>query len=294
MRPLPPGGPRTPSCAPSDIDEVVLVGGQTRMPAWCRRRCASSSASEPHKGVNPDEVVAVGAAIQAGVLGGEVKDVLLLDVTPLTLGIETLGGVATPIIERNTTIPTRKSQVFSTAADNQTSGGDQGGAGRAAHGGGQQAAGQLHPGRHPARAARHAADRGHLRHRRQRHSARQRQGQGHRPRAEHPHHRVQRPEQGRGRPHGEGVFQVEKFISDTPNLAEEAKSQLEGKIAAVRSAMQSSDVARMRSTADELMQAWQTVGTQMHQSSQQPEEGQAPPSPPPGDDDVVEGEFREA
>jgi molecular chaperone DnaK len=90
------------------------------------------------------------------------------------------------------------------------------------------------------------------------------------------------------------VFQVEKFISDTPNLAEEAKSQLEGKIAAVRSAMQSSDVARMRSTADELMQAWQTVGTQMHQSSQQPEEGQAPPSPPPGDDDVVEGEFREA
>ena len=76
---------------------------------------------EPHKGVNPDEVVAIGAAIQAGVLGGEVKDVLLLDVTPLTLGIETLGGVATPLIERNTTIPTRKSQIFSTAADSQTS-----------------------------------------------------------------------------------------------------------------------------------------------------------------------------
>ncbi len=103
---------------PQQIDEVILVGGMTRMPR-VQQRVRDIFGKEPHKGVNPDEVVAVGAAIQAGVLGGEVKDVLLLDVTPLSLGIETLGGVLTKLIEKNTTIPTRKSQIFSTAADNQ-------------------------------------------------------------------------------------------------------------------------------------------------------------------------------
>ena len=162
---------RTPASPPSDIDEVILVGGQTRMPK-VQEVVKKLFGKEPHKGVNPDEVVAVGAAIQAAVLTGEVKDVVLLDVTPLSLGIETLGGVMTTLITRNTTIPTKKSEVFTHRRGQPAVGGGARHAGRAADGARQPDARAVPPGRDPARAARRAADRGDLRHRRQRHPER--------------------------------------------------------------------------------------------------------------------------
>ncbi len=306
--------------APSDIAEAVLVGGQTRMPA-VQEAVRKFFGREPHKGVNPDEVVAVGAAIQAGVLGGEVRDVLLLDVTPLTLGIETLGGVATPIIERNTTIPTRKSQIFSTAANNQTSveikvvQGERpmasdnkllgnfilDGIPPAPRGMPQievtfdlDADGILHV---------NAKDKATSREQSIRITASSGLNKDEIDRmvkdaAAHKAEDERRREEVEARNQADSaVFQVDKFISDTPNLSADAKSELQGKIAAVRSAMQGSDSARMRSTTDELMTAWQNVGAQMHQAYQQPDHGQAPPPPPPSpdrEDDVVEGEFREA
>ena len=141
----------------SKIDEVVLVGGQTRMPR-IQALVKELFGREPHRGVNPDEVVAVGAAIQGGVLGGEVKDLLLLNVTPLTLSIETLGGVSTPMIPRNTTIPTRKTEVVLDGGRQPNVGGGARAAGRTPHGGGEPHPGTLPPGRHSAGAPRAAAD----------------------------------------------------------------------------------------------------------------------------------------
>ena len=146
--------------ARGDVAEVVLVGGMTRMPAVVDK-VKELFGREPHKGVNPDEVVAIGAAIQAGVLQGEVKDILLLDVTPLSLGIETLGAVATPLIKRNTTIPTSHTEVFTTAADTQTSVEIHVLQGERSMAGENKSIGPLHPRRPRPRPAGRAADRRH-------------------------------------------------------------------------------------------------------------------------------------
>ena len=185
------------------LDEVILVGGSTRMPV-IQELVKSFTNKDPHRGVNPDEVVAVGAAIQAGVLKGEVKDVLLLDVTPLSLGIMTEGEVNTKLIERNTTIPTAKTQVFSTASDSQPSVEIVVLQGERPDGARQPDPRDLHARRHSTRTAGHATDRGGLRHRRQRHPQRQRQGSRHRQGEQGHHHRIDDAPEGRGRAHGAG------------------------------------------------------------------------------------------
>ncbi len=303
----------------AQIDEVVLVGGMTRMPAVVET-VRKLFGKEPNKGVNPDEVVAVGAAIQAGVLKGDVKDVLLLDVTPLTLGVETLGGVMTAMIPRNTTIPTRKTETYTTAADSQPSVEIHVAQGERPMAAENKTLGRFHlDGIPPAQrgvpqvevtfdidangilnvAAR---DKGTGKQQtititassglskdevdRMVREAEQHAGEDQRRREE-----IEARNQADG-----AAYQAEKTLRDNGDkVSAELRSEVEGKVAAVRSALQGTDTAQIRSAAEELTESMQKIGQQIYQEAgaaagAQP--GAAEGQKQPGDS-TVEGEFRE-
>jgi molecular chaperone DnaK len=307
----------------AQINEVVLVGGQTRMPAM-QEAVRKFFGREPHKGVNPDEVVAIGAAIQAGVLGGEVKDVLLLDVTPLTLSIETLGGVATPIIERNTTIPVRKSQVFSTATDGQTQveihvvqgerpmAADNKTLGRftldgippAPRGVPQievsfdiDADGILHvsakdkaTGREQKITIKPSSGLSKQEIERMVSEARSHEAEDKR-----------RKEEAEARNMADSmVYSAEKSLRDLgAKVPGEVRSEVESKIATVRSALQGGNIDAIRNATRELSESVQKIGATMYEQQGQPQGGpqsgsSSSSSGSGGDEDVVEGDFTQA
>ncbi len=301
------------------IDEVLLVGGMTRMPA-IQEAVRKFFAREPHKGVNPDEVVALGAAIQAGVLKGEVKDVLLLDVTPLTLSIETLGRVATPLIERNTTIPTKKGQIFSTAADSQTQveihvlqgerpmAVDNKTLGRfildgiplAPRGIPQievtfdiDADGILHVS---------AQDKATGREQSITITASSGLGKEEVDRMVQDAERFRQDDEKR-RSEVEVrnsadtlVYQAEKLLRDQADkIPGDVKSDVESKVKACRSALEGQDLAQIQRAVQDLSESLQKVGASMYQEPQAPPASAGEARPTPDDDqDVVEGEFSEA